>query len=49
MKVKFLKFCPQETEVGLKREIALLASEKRLEDLYRVTNICLIDIHCLEG
>ena len=36
-------------KVGLKREIALLESEKILEDLYHTTDVCLIGIHCFKG
>ena len=35
--------------MGLKREIALLESEKSLEDLYYTTNVHLIGIHCFKG
>ena len=37
------------TEVGLKREIALLESEKSLKDLYHPVDVCLIGIHCFKG
>ena len=36
-------------EVGLKREIALLESEKSLENLYHTADVRLIDIHCFNG
>ena len=35
--------------MGLKREIALLESEKSLTDLYHTTNVHLIGIHCFMG
>ena len=35
--------------MGLKREIALLESEKSLEDLYHTAYVCLIGIHCFKG
>ena len=35
--------------MSLKREIALLASEKGLEDLYHMTDVCLVSIHGLKG
>ena len=35
--------------MGLKREIVLLISEKGLEDLYHITNVHLVGIHCLKG
>ena len=37
------------TEVGLKREITLLESEKSLEDLYHIADVHLIGIHCFRG
>ena len=37
------------TEVSLKREIALLESEKSLKDLYHTVNVRLIGIHCFKG
>ena len=37
------------TEVGLKIEIALLESEKSLDDLYHIANVRLIGIHCFKG
>ena len=33
----------------MKREIALLESEKSLEDLYHTTDVRLIGIHCFKG
>ena len=39
----------QATEVVLKREIALLESEKSLEDLYHMTDVRLFGIHCFMG
>ena len=36
-------------EVGLKREIALVESEKSLEDLYHTADVRLIGIHCFKG
>ena len=36
-------------KVGMKREITLIAFEKRLEDLYHATDVHLIGIHCLAG
>ena len=36
-------------EVGLKREITLLAGEKKLKDLYHTVDVHLIGIHWLEG
>ena len=38
----------QATEVGLKREIVLLASEKRLKDFYHMVDVRLIVIHLLK-
>ena len=35
--------------MGLKREITLLASVKGFEDLYHITNVCLVNTHCLNG
>ena len=35
--------------MGLKREIAFLESEKSLEDLYHMADVCLIGIHCFKG
>ena len=35
--------------MGIKREIVLLKREKRLEDLYHMIDVCLIDIDCLPG
>ena len=35
--------------MGLKREIILLAVEKGIQDLYHMTDICLVGIHCLKG
>ena len=39
----------QAIEVYLKREIALLESEKSLEDLYYTADVRLIGIHCFKG
>ena len=33
----------------MKREIALLESEKSLEDLYHMADVHLIGIHCFKG
>ena len=35
--------------MGLKREITLLAGEKGLEDLYRMIDVHLVSIHCLNS
>ena len=35
--------------MGLKREIALLESEKSFEDLYHTDDVCLIGIHCFKS
>ena len=35
--------------MGLKREIALLESEKSIEDLYQTADVLLIGIHCFKG
>ena len=35
--------------MGLKREIALLESEKSLEDLYHTADVRLIGRHCFKG
>ena len=49
IKVNLLNEGLQVTEVGLKREIALFSSKKKLKDLYQMVNILLIDTNCLEG
>ena len=49
IKVNLLKQGVQAIKVGLKREISYLASEKGLEDLFHVIDVCLVGIHYLKG
>ena len=49
IKVDLLNEGLQVIEVGLKREIVLLTSKKRLKDLYHMSDVFLIRIHYLEG